>query len=99
MTHSPSNEGAVKGEHSLVLDRRQRATLTGIQDVCSYHEKEIALKLETGMMYLTGEELHIARLLLEEGRLDVEGRVDGIVYETQRKPLRRLFSWKQPHGA
>ena len=77
----------VKMPHSLQIDRRRRACVTGVSDVCSYHENEIVLRLESGLMILTGQNLHIGRLLLEEGKLDVDGMIDGINYENPSKRL------------
>ena len=38
----------------------------------------------------SGENLHLTRLLLDEGKLTVEGKVDSVVY-TQRPSRRGLF--------
>lgn len=91
-----SSDGAPKGEHTLRLERRKYAAVTGVTDVCSYHDTEIVLKLDSGLMYLTGENLHISRLLLDEGSLNVDGQLDGVVYESPKKPMKRLFAWKRP---
>ena len=75
----------VKTAHSLHIDRRRHTTVTGVSDVCSYHETEIVLKLEAGLMVFAGQNLHIGRLLLEEGKLEVDGHIDSVVYESPRK--------------
>ena len=49
---------------------------------------EAVLKVDTGLMILTGEGLHMAKLLLEDGRLQIEGRVDSLIYEQPRKSFR-----------
>ena len=51
---------------------------------------------KTGLMVLTGEGLHMAKLLLEDGKLQIEGRVDSLVYEQPRKSFRFSQWWK--HG-
>ncbi len=99
MTHisstlSESSAAAAKTNHTLGVDRRKHAAITGVTDVCSFHETEIVLKIDSGLMILTGQGLHIAKLLLEEGRLDVDGHVDSIIYETPKKPIKHLFTWK-----
>lgn len=97
MTHIPpgANDAAPKGNnHTLQIDRRRHAGISGVTDVLSFHETEIALKIDSGMMYITGDGLHIARLLLEDGRLEVDGHIDSVVYETPKKPARRIFNWK-----
>lgn len=74
----------VKTAHTLHIDRRRHTVITGVNDVCSYLETEIVLKLETGLMILSGQNFHIGRLLLEEGKLEVDGHIDSVVYEKPR---------------
>ena len=45
-------------------------------------------------MILTGDGLHVAKLLLEEGRLEVDGHIDGLIYESPKSAARRLIPWK-----
>lgn len=97
MTHIASEGIAtttLKTNHVLNVDRRRHASITGVTDVCSFHETEVVLKIDSGLMILSGEGMHIAKLVLEDGRLDVDGHIDSIVYETPRKQVKRLFSWK-----
>ncbi len=70
-----------KTPHKLMLDQRKQASVSGVSDVCSFHENEVVLKVEGSVMVITGENLHVDKLLLEEGRVDLGGRVDGIHYE------------------
>ncbi len=85
----------VKVPHSIQIDRRRKTVITGVMDVCSFHETEIVLQLEQGRMYLTGQELHIGKLLPEECRLDVTGQIDSVVYETSRKPAAFRWPWRK----
>lgn len=82
-----TSQNTIKTPHTLQIDRRRRAAVTGVTDVCSYHETEIVLRLDSGVMVLTGQNLHIGRLLLEEGKLDVDGTIDGVVYESPSKRM------------
>lgn len=82
-------------QHTVQMERRRHAAITGVTDVCSFHETEIVLKVDTGLMVLTGESLHIGKLLLDDGKLDVEGQIDGIVYEKPKLTKRRLLFWKR----
>ena len=81
-------------QHTLQLDQRKTARITGVMDVCSFHETEIVLKVDTGLMFIGGENLHIGKLLLDDGKLDVEGQIDSLIYEKPRGSVRRLFGWK-----
>lgn len=80
-----TNQQRITGAHSLHIDRRKKVAVTGVADVCSYHENEIVLKLDSGLMILCGQNLHIGRLMLEEGKLDVDGHVDSVIYESPGK--------------
>jgi len=79
-----------KSVHNVTINQRKHAVITGVNDVCSFHENEIVLKVDSGVMIITGEGLHVGKLLLEEGRLDVEGKLDGVHYE-QPHSVSRLF--------
>lgn len=81
--------------HTLMLDKRSHAVITGVMDVSSFHETEIVLKVDGGVMVIGGQGLHVGKLLLEEGRLDVEGRIDSVVYEAPRSPGRAFAFWKR----
>lgn len=87
------NEKTRLANHSFHLEGRKRAQITGVSDVLSFHENEIVLKVESGLMILGGEELHIGKLLLDEGRLDVVGQVDSVVYEAPNANVKKVFRW------
>jgi len=95
MTTATSTLKPEARQHTVQMERRRHAAITGVTDVCSFHETEIVLKVDTGLMVLTGENLHIGKLLLDDGKLDVEGQIDGIVYEKPKLTKRRLLFWKR----
>lgn len=65
----------------LTLDNRERAVLTGVTDVERFDENEVVLHTHGGRLILTGKGLHVSSLQLEEGRLLVDGAIDGAVYD------------------
>lgn len=66
---------------SLAIDRRAKATLTGVTDVESFDESTVVLHTHGGRLILTGSGLHVASLQLEEGKLHLEGSIDSAAYE------------------
>lgn len=90
-------EPVMKPSHTLHIEQRGRTVVTGVMDVNSFLDNEIVLKIDTGEMVLTGDKLHIAKLLLEEGQLLIDGRIDGVSYirqgaqEGKRGGLKRLL--------
>ena len=73
------NQAAEK-PYGLTMDRREKAVLTGVTDVERFDENEVVLSTHGGRLVLTGTGLHVSSLQLEEGRLLVDGAIDGAVY-------------------
>ena len=43
-------------------------------------EKEVVLETDQGMLTIKGQELHVKRLTLEKGEIDIEGKIDSLTY-------------------
>ncbi len=69
-----------KKTHKIQIMNRQTTNLSGVSDVISFDEKEVVLETERGMLTIRGDGLHVSRLTLEKGEVDVEGRVDAFQY-------------------
>ena len=72
-----------KRAHKMVLSNRRTCNLTGVCDVLSFDVNEIILETDLGMLMIKGNELHVNRLTLEKGEVDVEGRIDSFTYSEQ----------------
>ena len=68
--------------HRLVLSDRHVGSVTGVNDVVSFDENEIVLDTEMGLLTIRGKELHVKRLTLEKGELDLEGQIDSLNYSS-----------------
>ena len=66
--------------HKIVLNNRNLGNLTGILDVISFDENSIVLDTDMGFLTIKGKDLHVNRLSLEKGEIDIEGRTDSLVY-------------------
>ena len=66
--------------HGVTLKERKKATLTGVTDVTSFSDEEVVLKIGGGEVILSGEGLHIEQLNLQEGSLNVEGKLTALEY-------------------
>ena len=83
--------------HRLILSQRREGTITGVTDVFSFDEHEILLKTSQGMLTVKGKELHVSRLELEKGEVELAGQVDALLYtgqepkQKQGSLLSRLF--------
>lgn len=83
--------------HQIRLTDRKNGTVSGVLDVLSFDEHEILLDTTQGRLILRGKELHVGRLQLAEGEVDLSGEVESIIYtskSTNTKEdslLKRLF--------
>lgn len=90
-------EKSVRTNHSLTLNGREAAMITGVKDVLSFDAGEVLLDTEQGILMIRGQELHVSRLTLEKGEVDVDGRIDSLTYsdtgygKTGESFLGRLF--------
>lgn len=74
------DEKTAQKAHKIVISNRRSAGLNGVKDVLSFDVGEILLETEQGMLMIKGNDLHVNRLTLEKGEIDIEGRIDSFAY-------------------
>ena len=72
-------------EHKVIIEGRRRTAISAVEDVDSFNENEIIFLTSMGMMTVLGEDLHIAKLNLEEGQLVIEGSIQSLDEEERMK--------------
>ena len=85
------NTSINKKAHKLILNNRRCGNLTGVSDVLSFDENEIILETDQGML-MKGKELHVSRLMLDKGEVDIDGRIDSVTYSEQGSRTERTES-------
>ena len=66
--------------HKLVINNRKTSMVNGVLDVISFDLNEVLLETEQGVMLLKGKDLHVNRLSLEKGEVDLSGHIDSVTY-------------------
>lgn len=66
--------------HKLVINSRKTSLVTGVLDVLSFDLNEVLLETEQGMLMVKGSDMHVNRLNLEKGEVDLSGNIDTIAY-------------------
>lgn len=66
--------------HKMIISNRKTAVLNGVIDVLSFDVGEILLETDQGMLMIKGNDLHVNRLTLDKGEIDIEGRIDSFAY-------------------
>lgn len=74
-------EQRIAKAHKLVVNNRKTSTVTGVLDVLSFDLNEILLETEQGMLMVKGTDLHVNRLTVEKGEVDL-GNIDSIAYSS-----------------
>lgn len=69
-----------KRVNRMQLTDRKSLSLNGIIDVMAFDINEILLETDLGMLMIKGRNLHVNRLTVEKGEMDVEGQIDSLVY-------------------
>ncbi len=83
-----------KRNHSIVLNMRNICNITGVLDVISFDEDEVILETVEGVITIKGKELHVSRLTLEKGELDIDGVFHSFSYkdgDSYHKPNESLL--------
>lgn len=80
--------------HTLTMEGRERARLTGVTAVSCFNDQEVVLETTAGEIALMGDALHIEQLNLERGALDVTGTIAAIEYSAPvtKRERRGLFA-------
>lgn len=94
MEKQTSAQPGKPASHTLQLDNRRKAALTGVMEVLAFDENQVVLRTESGEVAIAGEGLHVTRLELSDGQMTVEGKVDSFFYSSPRRG-RALFGKKK----
>lgn len=66
--------------HKMTMTNRRNCAINGVNDVLSFDIHEILLETEQGMLMIKGDDLHVSRLTLEKGEVDIDGKIDSFTY-------------------
>lgn len=66
--------------HRLNMEDRKRLEMTGISDVISFDLNKILLETDYGVVTVKGDNLHVNRLSVEKGELDIDGSIQSLEY-------------------
>ena len=83
-------ETAAKAPNIVMLDNRSRLTVSGVNDVDSFDEKNIVAYTDYGQLTIQGSDLNISKLSTESGELAIEGYISSLVY-TDNRPNENIF--------
>ncbi len=90
MAYEQSPHTAPKN-HSMSMENREKLSLSGVEDVSGFDENLVVLRTSLGDLTIRGEALHIGRIDLESGNLELSGKIQELSYD-ERLPRQSLWS-------
>ena len=83
---------------NVILENREKVSLTGIKDVLSFDDEIVILESELGILSIKGTNLRVNKISVDSGDVIVEGSIKGIEY-SDKEPFQkqglmsRIFKW------
>ncbi len=79
-------------KHNLILENRNILSLNGIDDVLGFDEETVTLSGNCGILIVKGEKLHISKLSLDTGEVNLDGKINAIIYTEDNKNKSGIFA-------
>ncbi|MCC8357127.1 MAG: sporulation protein [Oscillospiraceae bacterium] len=67
--------------HRLTMDERQTSWMTGVEEVVSFDENEVAVRTVQGLLSVRGTGLKVDKLEKTSGELTISGMVTDLDYQ------------------
>ena len=90
----PKSSQPSKTAHKIELDHLHGANMTGILAVPTFTDKTVTVKLKDETLVVSGQDLEIKSLDVENGRLSLSGRITALKYSASAQPtsfFKRVF--------
>ena len=75
--------------HSFFSRAREGVEIMGVMEVISFDEAGVALETLCGNMAVEGEGLHVTTLSLNEGKVVLDGKINGVYYYDNKPTAKR----------
>ncbi len=92
--HSSKNQNQSNNNiiQNIILENREKLSITGVNDVLSFDDQIIIVDTELGMLTIKGNDLKINKLSIDTGEIVVDGTVNNLNYsERQDKKASSLI--------
>lgn len=65
---------------NLVLENREKLTVTGVIDVLSFDDQIVIIETELGLLTVKGDDLRINKLSIDSSEVMIEGQIFSLGY-------------------
>ena len=68
-------------QHGVKMENREKLAIDGVQDVAGFDESMVVLTTALGDLIVRGEGLHIEKIDLDAGLLELHGKLTELSYD------------------
>ena len=70
---------------NLILENREKLSISGVIDVLSFDDQVVMIETELGLLTVKGEELRINKLSIDTSEVTVEGNISHLSYSEKNQ--------------
>ena len=75
------NTGVIQ---NLILENREKLSISGVLDVLSFDDQVVIVETELGLLTVKGENLRINKLSIDTSEVIVEGDISSLTYSDSK---------------
>ena len=68
--------------HACRLENSNEASMKGVREMVFFDENQVVMDTDMGLLTIKGKDLHVSRLTVEKGEMEVEGQIDSLTYSS-----------------
>ena len=78
-------DGGNNSIQNLILENREKLSISGVLDVLSFDDQIVILETELGMLTIKGEDLRINKLSIDTQDVIIEGNINSLSYSDKEE--------------
>lgn len=86
------DKNLIKSPHNVIMEERKTLTVTGVSDIDSFDEETVVVYTDLGQLTVKGFNLHINKIDVDDGELNLEGEIDSLSYSDPATQKGSFFS-------
>ena len=70
---------------NIILENREKLTISGVNDVLSFDDQVVVLETELGLLTVKGENIRVNKLSIDTSEVILEGNISYIAYSDKNQ--------------
>ena len=77
---------------NIILENREKLTISGVNDVLSFDDQVVVLETELGLLTVKGENIRVNKLSIDTSEVILEGEISYIAYSDKNQEKQKNIS-------